>query len=455
MNERHHKITVIYLAIVFLILTGFPRLNIKVGPAPLYIIDVFIAIVFIRSQNYKIIHRSFLNNYVLGILALVVISEILAMFFLPSVLESVYMLIRTSLAISLFFSVQRILRTFEDLETLLRYGFVGLSLTAVIMILSSLPMTRLLVMPLFNASFLEPAELKGFSDAFDDSHAMRGRSLIGVSILSAAFLNAIWPLTLMKPKEDSLFQSTFRILVSLLMPVAVVMSYSRGAIIGLALVTVSTLFYATKQLRSIITYSVLIGTLLFSFVGWESDLFMFWKIENKTVQMIEDPTATETDRERLFAYIEPWQHLWENPQYLYFGRGLSTEKVQKESNTGIKVGSNGENAANHAVFAQAYYSYGLIAALLYMFLFFSALNTTFNYCNKQVSNTFSKTLLPGLLGLLPWFVLGHAAVSQPRGAMLFFFLMGLVAIQKNLNEAIEVQIPNQTIQEGTNKLIRE
>lgn len=455
MNERHHRITVIYLAIVFLILTGFPRLNVKLGPAPLYIIDVFITIVFVRSQNYKLIHRSFLNNYVLGILVLAVMSELLSMFFLPSVLEGIYMIIRTSLAISLFFSVQKVIQSTRDLETVMKFGFVGLSITAVLMIFSSLPNTRVLVMPIFNASFLEPAEVSQLSEAFEQAIVMRGRSLIGVSILSAAFLNSIWPLVLMKPKEDGIFQRMLRVIVSLLLPIAVVMSYSRGAIIGLALVALSTLFYATKQLKSMILNAVFIGVLLFSFVGWESDLFMFWKIENKTIQMIEDPTATETDRERLFAYIEPWQHLWDNPQYLYFGRGLSTEKVQKELKTGIKMGGKGENAANHAVFAQAYYSYGLIAAFLYVFLLFSAIKTTFNYCNQSIPNTFSKTLLPGLLGLLPWFVLGHAAVSQPRGAMLFFFLMGLVAIQKNLNEEIEVHIPNQTIKTEANNLISE
>jgi hypothetical protein len=175
------------------------------------------------------------------------------------------------------------------------------------------------------------------------------------------------------------------------------------------------------------------GILIFSFVGWESDLFMFWSIENRTIQMIEDPTEKETDRERLFAYTEPWEYVWENPRYLYFGRGLGAEKVNNE----IKTENKNENRANHAVFAQAFYSYGLIAAVLYMLLFYSALKKTFDFCRSPSPNTFSKTLLPGLLGLLPWFMLGHAAVSMPRGAMLFFFLMGLVAIQNNLNEEFE------------------
>ena len=88
--------------------------------------------------------------------------------------------------------------------------------------------------------------------------------------------------------------------------------------------------------------------------------------------------------------------------------------------------------ADHAVFAKAYYGYGMIAAAAYALLLLAAL--LYTYGKVRVARMhpgfmalYPQALFASLLGFLPWFIFGHAAVSQPRGAMLMFMLLGMIA----------------------------
>ena len=52
--------------------------------------------------------------------------------------------------------------------------------------------------------------------------------------------------------------------------------------------------------------------------------------------------------------------------------------------------------------------------------------------NSLFSSKLTRLLLVVLLGFSSWFTFGHAAVSNPRGTMLMFFVFGLVVSQKNI-----------------------
>ena len=65
------------------------------------------------------------------------------------------------------------------------------------------------------------------------------------------------------------------------------------------------------------------------------------------------------------------------------------------------------------------------------------MNYTFKFVRKIPNNNLfssklTRLLFIVLLGFSSWFTFGHAAVSTPRGAMLMFFVFGLVASQKNI-----------------------
>ena len=102
--------------------------------------------------------------------------------------------------------------------------------------------------------------------------------------------------------------------------------------------------------------------------------------------------------------------------------------------------------ASHAVFASATFGYGMLAAVAYVFLLIGTFRITWGYAWRSKNDflkLFSRALLAGLFGLAGWFVQGPAAVSEPRGAMLLFFIFGLAAAQSNFAGSPEPVEPEQ------------
>ncbi|PQB04242.1 O-antigen ligase family protein [Aureitalea marina] len=230
--------------------------------------------------------------------------------------------------------------------------------------------------------------------------------------------------------------SSKKILVSValfLAPIAVVMTYSRGAILALILVVVGVLIFQKARVRYNFAVPLIGAILLFQLLGWNSEYFFFERIENRVTASIENPYEDVRETERILAYIEPFEHLAQNPINLFIGQGFARSKILNGDLRSVYS----ENAADHAVFAKAYYAYGMITAIMLIILFIKmALYTyrmIYGFTNqKYYSNQFSRILIAILMGFSSWFVFGHAAVSTPRGSMLMFFVFGLVITQYRL-----------------------
>jgi hypothetical protein len=422
------------LCVTVFLLTGMPRLSVKFGPLPLYVIDLFIALSFYYA--FKIRQEKSAALPFTGFIALIalfaVLGELGAATYSGDIVRPVYALARTLLAISLALSVPRIIRTTDDLSMLVRAAALGIGLSALLMIFSSLPGTRTLVAStVFSISWLEPSANAAASYSELTDFGTRGRSLIGVSILTAAFINAFWPLIALSLRLPAL-QGKWRyvfLFVSLAAPFGVVMSYSRGAILGLILVVVGLLLFGSGRARSGVIAAVMIALVVFSTIGWQSESFYFERVVTRTGAIFTDPHRDEREWERLYAYSEPFSHALDNPEFLLVGEGTSIHK------TGVSGEQRGK--ATHAVFAKAYYSYGMFAAITYILMITSAFLYLLREVSRprpagMVSNYFYQALFAGFLGLLSWFMFGHAAVSTPRGAMLLFLFLGLVRSMRNV-----------------------
>jgi len=434
---KNKSAALMWLCAAVFVLTAMPRLNVKIGPLPFYAIDFLVFMAFVHSLKIRSLYqgkRPF-ESLIQIILMFAILGEFGAVIYSGSLLEPVYILIRTLLAFSLFYSVSRIVQTRADLLAIIKAATLGIIVTAMLMVMSSLPFTRPMVMSMiFSNPFLEPAAegmtrsilaMSYFADV-----GVRGRSLVGVSILSGAFINTMWPLIALLYRWPGQVGSWKMLALagSLLAPLGVVLSYSRGAVLGLFLVVGGVLFFGSSRTRQGVIVAVLVSVTLFSFFGWDSKLFFFERLEERTIAMIENPYEDVRETDRIFAYSEPFDHLIEQPQFLIMGEGVSIGKTGGRSQQAGK--------ATHAAFAKAYYSYGMIAAFLYVLLVIKG----FSYVRWQIkmrkksegiASLYSQALFASLLGMLPWFVFGHAAISQPRGAMLFFFLFGLIASLKN------------------------
>lgn len=426
-TSRKDKVSIGLLFATVLVLTAAPRMGVRVGPVPVYVIDGLLLLTFLASLQIRsgVAPRKPFTGIILFLLPLIVISEFYGIVTSGNALEPVYEMVRMLIAISLFFSVSRIVQTEEDVLLVAKAMLIGAIVTATLMIFTSLPFTRgIVTSSVFSWRFFEPAAEGAVRMYSDTSDPMRGRSLVGVSILSGAFLNVCWPMAAMLYRWHGKVSIAWRkaALVSMsLVPVGIVMSYSRGAVLGLLMVITGALFIGAKQARRGIFVGAMAALVLFSAVGWDSEIFFFERLENRTQAMLENPYEDERETARLFAYIHPFFHAAEHPEFFVFGRG------QTYYDYGI---------ADHAVFAKAYVAYGLIAAFLYPLLVFRVFMLLWGRARRPFRpdpfvQQFAQALLISMLGMLPWILFGHAAVSAPRGAMLLFLVVGLAASLKN------------------------
>ena len=427
-----------WLSIFVFLLFAAPKIHIRLGPVPVYLIDFILFLTWYHSRKLKTIHKSEgLSVYVNAILVFAVISEVFFALRTFDFLNPIYLGVRTWLAFSIFFSLQRILRNEWTFRKILVPIFWGGSITAGFLILSSLPFTRFLVNPIFDIGFLEPASDSVVEKFADLESAKRGRSLVGVSILSGAFVNAAWPLMLgLRNKRVKLGTRAKKLLpiVSILMPLGVFMTYSRGAILGAIFVILVIQIFNTGKYRTQLIALLSIGGIGINFVGWDSEVLYTERLEKSTNRTLTEGinSTDERETERFDAYVQPFEHVLKFPEYLLLGEGVSALKGRKWNPLGLYMGSIGRRA-DHAVFAKSFYAYGMIAAFLYFILLFKAGWSTHHNCfkrNNPGSFTYSRMILASIAGISTWFFFGHAAISAPRGAMMFFFIIGLAEAQR-------------------------
>ncbi len=433
------------LGIFVFLLLAFPRMNIRIGPIPFYVIDVFILGTYYYSTKLPF-KKTRYSKLISIILFFALVSELFVIFETNTVFQPIYMIARTILAFSVFFSVSRIIESQEDLAYILKPALFAALITATVLILSSIPPTRNLAKNyLFSIKFLEPASDTVLNTYEKYSGALRGQSYVGVSILSGAFLNCIWPLILYL-RRPGLLEGKTKILlqvVSFLIPIAVIMTYSRGAIMGLAFVIFGLLLFNVARFRNNLLILIGLSIMGFLYIGLDSNYFYFRRLEQSTTRVIDKPIEDRNETERLYAYIEPFTHIIDNPENIFFGHGFSRVKLDRR---GSRYGLEGKNNADHAVFGKAYFAYGMTSAFIYVFILFSAIYLSWHNTSKKYNPfgyQFSRVLFASLLGFIPWFVFGHAAVSTPRGAMLFFLLIALIAIQSRLKPKKYIELQNE------------
>ncbi|MEM9341980.1 MAG: O-antigen ligase family protein [Pseudomonadota bacterium] len=415
-------------ALFAFVLTAMPKTNLKVGPIPIYLVDVLILMLIfaVPARPPAQAGRLMFAGTVTLIMMIAMISEASGALKFGTPLDSAYIAGRTLLAFSVFFLVSNYIRSIHDMQIVLKGAVAGLLVTASLMILTSLPMTRAQVSDLiFSQRFLEPAA-DSVSGILADSpdRGVRGRTLIGVSIIGASFINACWPLAallLRWPGHISIWRNV-ALIASILAPLGVLFSYSRGPILASALIVVAAILLNLRHVRRGIVLPVLVGITIVGSVGIGSQLFYFERLENSFQAIFDNPQHQQSESERLLAYSEPLGHVLNHPSFVLFGEGVAVRY------SGATSRSDQYGQATHSVFAVAYYSYGLIAAVLYISLILRSLmhsgHIAISY-HRTFNGFIAQAVFLSILALTPWTLLGHAPVSTPRGAMLFFLIIGL------------------------------
>ena len=433
-GERH---IVVILAILAFLLSGSPKLHISVG-APLYAVDIIVLYLFMKSKRKAHFrHRSYAKTIVhlLGAyLLFVILGELRGGFVYGRPLDSIYILCRSCLAVSIAYIVPRQVQTLSDLRILLKGILLGLLLSAAIAVLYSIPQTRGIADGIFSIKTLTPNsdQLAGvansyYDDVFEGSY--RGRTLLGASTFSSGVMAALWPLIFMCSAllPDKGFWKYASKAGLCLLPLGILATYGRSAWLSVILVTASSLLWGSVRGRIKLLFGILISGLLIASLGAGAiteNLPLVNRVVDKTQVTIEYGAEKESEAERFLAYVEPFEHVTKYPSFLLAGSGVAQRRW----------GGNayGEAlSASHAIPGMSYYAYGVGGAICqigFMLLSFRLISRRLQQASQhlRVMTWIWRSLLACWFGLLPWWCFGHGIVTAPRGAMVFFLFLGTV-----------------------------
>lgn len=419
----------IALVIFAFLISGVPKLNIRVGPVPVYLIDfVVLAMAYfaLKRPGFGSKGQPFAVTVIL-LLCFGVLGEAVGFIKTGTLFDHIYFAARTIIAFLVFFAVGRLIRGPEDFEPILKAVVLGLMLTSAVMILTSFPMTRSFVTNVvLDNNFLDPASERVAEKYLSKGDSgVRGRTLVGVSIMGATFINLTWPLAALLcwgNIEVSRLWRNLAFAACTLAPLGVFMSYSRGPILGTILIIIFAIVLRAPAVRKGILIPVLMGSLFVGSIGINSELFFFERLTNRTAAIFDDPLTDKRESDRLLAYVDPFYHVIENPMFIFVGEGNAITRSRV-------VQAQVWSGANHALFASSYYSGGLISSFGYMFLMANAFYFAYWHLKRRrrtSSSGHSQAIFLCMVGLVPWVLFGHAMVSTARGAMMFFFILGLL-----------------------------
>lgn len=425
------------LGFYIFVLLFAPRARIPGINVPLYLVDGLLALLFFTALRRPAIAWRQLRPIpmLVGIYTIFVcLGETNGLIEYGAFSESAYMMGIFCLAISLVYIVPKMIKTRDNLAVVFKGVLIGLLVTSIVVILYSLGATRSLVTgTFFSWDFLNPGAaryLQAMEYAGGES-AMRGTSLIGASTITAGFLGTIWPLAFLAAKWPGmgLRWQKVAVLASVMAPLGLLATYGRTAWLIVIVISIMAGIFGFGGGRRKAFMLVSVCLLIVYFYGEHSDLFMMERLKARTMASINAPLERPEERERFASYYEPFEHLTENPGWLIAGAGRTGSRLS--SRGGLETQLFDEGAlATHSAFAMAYYAFGLPAAICQILLMLSALRLILRklkaFRKDGQQQLIWQVFLMTWTGLLFWWLSGHAAVGEPRGAMLLFFWFGLL-----------------------------
>ncbi len=416
-----------FLVFVFM-LFAFPRARL-IPSLPFYVIDAFI----LGSYLYVTTQKGFTIKTA-GLLFLLLVSaslsELQGLFVYGYPLESIYMLVRFVAGITIAFSISKLLIDHRLLVIIIKVATLGALISAITIVLASLPFTRSIVNGIiFSNPFLAPPDdtLEGLEGA------VRGRSLIGTSNLTAAFINTILPYAFFaRVYAKRIIKGSVRVFNMFLIvgPLGVFLGYSRGGLLGLLLVLMGFLFLGSAKIRKTLIPLIILLSVFLAYAWGNQEYFMFDRIERRTAAVFQEGELAKSEKERLQSFTEPFVFMLNRPTFIILGEGNAAFRLKRRG-TGIQRIYDEREAATHSAFAKGFYTYGISYSIVIFVLVFGLIIRNLGMAKKE-RNPMAKAALSAsvvsLLALLPWMLTTHGMVTNPRGFYLYIFIYGLAYI---------------------------
>ncbi len=421
------------------LLLAAPKANLSLAGVPLYAVDGLIAVILVRVLSRPPRHLNVMRpipGLAAAFLTLILLSELRGAVTYSLPFGWLYMALRFTLAVSLAYTLPRILVSPGSARTVIAGLAVGMVLASATVILYSLPATRgLTLRTIFAWRALCPESrtlIAKTTDFYGADAVIRGRSLIGAATFTSGVLASLWPLALLLQDMHAPVRRGWGVVMRLavtMAPVAILATYGRTAWLSVTLVLLVLVSDVRNGLIRGLSLAAVAFVVILHIVPTRYDWRMVERVVVRTEQTFVAPTKDVSDRERFFSYVEPFVHLVEHPSWLLVGAGRTGQRLVRRADLRTPLLFDEGSRATHSAFSIAYYAFGLPAALCHILL----MSFAFRYIlssRRQARGTPDyatwNVLLAAWCGLLPWWLFGHGCVGEPRGAMVFFLMYGLL-----------------------------
>ena len=445
-DQETKKIRGVGLFVFFL--TALQLARVKIGPLPLYFVEVILCILIFRAPKTQVSFRSKNSRRILTVSKIfffcVILGEIRGAVSYNFVSPAIYQIFRYGLGIYLIIYLPRIVRNKHQFSVILKAAVLGMLVTSSLSIFSSLPPTRPIVMTVFSIKILNPSGSKGletYTAVRGTDHGIRGISLIGPATFTGAYLCTLWPLGILAHRRLTLERKfkQFALLACIFVPIGSMLTYSRSSWLGISIIICLIGVLGFSGNRRIIIILLTITLTILSQIGLNSSFLYMERMEKRGATAFVDPMAHGDVRERYLSYTQPFDHLLNNPSWFIAGAGSAGDKMA-ERGVVSKLIYNQEKLATHSAIAWSYYGYGVIGSICHILLILLTIELIRSniYSSRRIDieeiQSWQLFLAAWLGGILPWWLFGHGIVSSARGSMFFFFMIALFLTYDNLQE---------------------
>lgn len=445
-----HKTKTVLLGGTLFLLCVYPAARVVVrGNMPIYFIDILIGAALLFTLFGNRAKQEWSSSMPLPFLV--------ALFWLPSsllsfvhevlitgiFLEPLYMLIRTLLSISLFFVIPSLVRSRRALDIVLWCLVIGVTISATLGFLQSLPIPNNPVRPILDDLSTYNLERK-YARYEAAGRPVRAISLMGTSNITGAAIIITLPLTLGMYNAERFRRRWIALWWMLIFQgLGIAATYSRSTFLGTILVLWMLVHRGIRgRQRGLASAGLLLLILLI--LGNSTGLFRFEFLADKFASL-QDPSLgyTETNQARLIAYRDAAFFLLSHPLWIIAGRGFAYNDLLGRGLVSSLAVRQILNTPEHSLLVATFYHRGLLAMIVLVFIWL----TSFRLVRGQQSQAhgvvhesseygwLAYAIQTSLIGLLPFWAFDHFFGTSIHSQALLFAFLSLVVVVRRLEPA--------------------
>ncbi len=387
------------------LLFAFPKLNLKIGPLPIYFIDVVVFYIWFKHRQKQF---SKLNWISIGLFGFFILHQLIFVAVTKDIGSVMYLTVRHGLPLLAIPVFPYVLINLKSKKTQLAL-ILSAIFTSFTSVFSSLPATRGIVENIISFPFLYPSIERQFEKKGTADQAIRSLSIIGVSNVTGVLILMAVVLLLYINSQNNKIRHLIWIIIILI--AGAITTYSRT--VSIAIILVIFVFFLKYNGNRILKITLMSGLSIIA-IFWnqlveKTHLFNFQRLENSIFKPDdESENFNHGKSERLDSYFKPFETLFNKPVYFFMGETINITKSSEEIGfVRLKF-----NPPDHSLFGRAFYMNGFIVSVLYLYILIFMIYKTFS------DLTIGLVIIPVII----WSFFAHGMISSPNGAYMFFLI---------------------------------